>query len=55
MTMDELDELMNDTRKLPRAGDRVAQATALAALEIARQLTLLNQNLAQQNKAASGK
>ena len=46
MTLQELDELMLDTRKLPRAQDKVALHTAIANIEIARQLVILNENLA---------
>ena len=45
MTIKEIDELMEDTRRLPRVPDKVALASALAALEIARQLVILNDNL----------
>lgn len=52
MTLDQIEELIDDTRKLPRAADKVALATALGTLEVARQLTILNKNLADKNKAA---
>lgn len=52
MTLDQIEELIEDTRKLPHAGDRVALATALGTLEVARQLTLLNRNVAEQKKSA---
>ena len=56
MTLEQIDELIEDTRKLARANDKVALASALGTLEVARQLTILNKNLAEQNKAAaSGK
>ena len=56
MTLDELESLIDDTKKLPRAADKVALATALGVLEVARQLTILNKNLAEQKKsAATGK
>ena len=55
MKLEEIEELIEDTRKLPRAADKVALATALGTLEVARQLTLLNRNLAEKNKAAAGK
>ena len=45
MTVKEIEELMDDTKRLPRISDKVALASALAALEIARQLILLNENL----------
>ena len=46
MTLRELDELMLDTKKLPRAQDKVALHSAIASIEIARQLVILNENLA---------
>ena len=46
MNLQELDELMQDTKKLPRAQDKVALHTAIANIEIARQLVILNENLA---------
>jgi len=52
MTLEQIEELIDDTRKLPRAADKVALATALGTLEVARQLTILNKNLADKNKAA---
>ena len=55
MTLEQIDELIEDTKKLSRANDKVALATALGTLEVARQLTILNQNLAEQKKAAAGK
>jgi len=55
MTLDELEELIDDTKKLPRAADKVALATALGVLEVARQLTLLNDNLSEQKKSAGAK
>ena len=59
MTLDQIDELIDDTRKLPRAADKVALAQALGTLEVARQLTILNTTLAQKQsenkKAAAGK
>ena len=45
MTMQELDQLLEDTRRLPRVEDRVGHHTAIAIIEIARQLVLLNQKL----------
>jgi hypothetical protein len=59
MTVKEIEELMEDTRRLPRVPDKVALASALAALEIARQLVILNENLAgatpKAKSAAAGK
>ena len=52
MTLEQIEELIDDTRKLPRAADKVALATALGTLEVARQLTILNKNLADKNKTA---
>lgn len=60
MTLDELETLIDDTKKLPRAADKVALATALGTLEVARQLTILNKTLSEQKSdqkkaAGSGK
>ena len=52
MTLDQIEEMIEDTRKLPRATDKVALAQALGTLEVARQLAILNRNLAEKNKAA---
>jgi hypothetical protein len=46
MTLEEIETLIDDTRRLPRAADKVALATALGVLEVARQLTILNETLA---------
>ena len=54
MTLQEIDELIDDTRRLPRAADKVALHTALGVLEVARQLFLLNAALAG-GKAPQGK
>jgi len=53
MTLDQIEELIEDTRKLPRAADKVALASALGTLEVARQLTILNKTLAGKTKAAA--
>ena len=53
MTQEELETLIEDTKKLPRAADKVALATALGTLEVARQLTILNKHLADKNQSAS--
>jgi hypothetical protein len=45
MTLKELETLMDDTRRLSHANDKVLQAQALASIEIARQLIILNQSL----------
>ena len=57
MTLEQLEELIDDTRKLPRAADKVALATALGTLEVARQLMILNQSRGadQGKKTAAGK
>ena len=58
MTLDELETLIDDTKKLPRAADKVALAQALGTLEVARQLTILNKTLAEEGKtkkAVAGK
>jgi len=49
MTLQQLDELMEDTKKLPRAQDKVALHMTIATIEIARQLVMLNEQLAQPN------
>ena len=58
MTLDQIDELIEDTKKLPRAADKVALAQALGTLEVARQLTILNKTLSQKQsetkKAGAG-
>ncbi len=46
MTVDEIETLIDDTKRLPRAADKVALATALGVLEVARQLSILNSTLA---------
>jgi hypothetical protein len=48
MNKEELDALLEDTRRLARAADKVAQAQAIASIEIARQLIILNEQLAVQ-------
>ena len=45
MTLHELDTLMEDTRRAPRVEDRVAYNMALAVIEIARQLVIINEKL----------
>ncbi len=55
MTLEEIETLIEDTKRLPRAADKVALATALGVLEVARQLTILNATLAQEKKAGAGK
>ncbi len=59
MTLEEIETLIEDTKRLPRAADKVALATALGVLEVARQLSLLNSTLAQEGagkaKAKAGK
>lgn len=55
MDLHEIETLIDDTKKLPRAADKVALAQALGTLEVARQLTILNQHLAEQKKVAAGK
>jgi hypothetical protein len=46
MTVKEIEELIEDTKRLPRATDKVAVNAALASLEIAKQLIILNETLA---------
>jgi len=61
MTVHEIEELIEDTKRLPRATDKVAVNAALATMEIARQLIFLNEHLAASSgspkakTAASGK
>ncbi len=55
MTLEEIETLIEDTKRLPRAADKVALASALGVLEVARQLAILNAGLAQQGKAAKVK
>ncbi len=59
MTLEQIEELIEDTRKLSRANDKVALAQALATLEVARQLMILNQSRGAENgtskKKAAGK
>lgn len=43
MTVREIEELLEETRKLPRAADKVAQHMAIGVLEIARQLAVYNE------------
>jgi hypothetical protein len=52
MTLQEIDQLLEDTRRTPRATDKVALASALGVLEVARQLTLLNEKLAAPQRPA---
>jgi hypothetical protein len=55
MTLDEIETLIDDTKRLARVADKVAQATALGVLEVARQLTIMNAAVAQQSKAGKAK
>ena len=55
MTLEEIDTLIEDTKRLPRAADKVAQATALGVLEVARQLAIMNAAMAQPGKAGKAK
>lgn len=56
MTIREIEELIEDTRKTARSNDKVALSTALGVLEVARQLSILNQTMAGDAKsAAAGK
>lgn len=55
MTLQEIETLIEDTKKLPRAADKVALASALGTLEVARQLAILNNTLAQQDKPQTKK
>ena len=53
MTLNELDQLLEDTLRMPRAQDKVQLNLAIRVIEIARQLTILNANLAGQEKPKS--
>jgi hypothetical protein len=53
MTVEEIETLIDDTRRLPRAADKVALASALGVLEVARQLSILNATLAKANSKAA--
>ena len=55
MTLQQIEALMEDTRRSARVEDKMQQATALGILEVARQLTMLNQTLAKQNGAPKAK
>ncbi len=58
MTLKEIEELLEDTRRTARSNDKVALAAALGTLEVARQLTILNATLAGAEKpkaTAAGK
>ncbi len=55
MTVHEIEELIEDTKRLPRATDKVAVNAALATMEIARQLIMLNENLAAMGGASKSK
>ncbi|HZQ90835.1 MAG TPA: hypothetical protein VFA60_03490 [Terriglobales bacterium] len=46
MTLEELDQLQEDTRRLARVDDRVGHHMAIAVIEIARQLVIMNGMLA---------
>jgi hypothetical protein len=45
MTITELDQLLEDTRRVPRVEDRVGYNMTLAVIEIARQLMILNEKI----------
>ena len=55
MTLQEIEQMMEDTRRAARVDDRMQQTTALALLEIARQLTLQNQRGTVPNGAPKSK
>ena len=46
MTIRELEELMEETRRLSRVSDKSQLNMALGVLEVARQLSILNERLA---------
>ena len=45
MTTREIDEMLDETKRLSRASDKAALNLAIAALEIAKQLMILNETL----------
>ncbi len=55
MILQEIQQLMDDTRRSARVEDKMEQATALGILEVARQLTILNETLKAQNGASKAK
>ncbi len=55
MTLEEIETLIEDTKRLPRAADKVALATALGVLEVARQLAILNSTLVHEGLAKKAK
>ena len=55
MTLEEIETLIDDTKRLARAADKVAQAAALGVLEVARQLTIMNAAVSEQSKAGKAK
>ena len=55
MTLKEIEELIDDTRRTARSNDKVALSAALGILEVARQLSILNQTMAGSAKSKAGK
>ena len=55
MTIEEIDELIDDTRKMPRATDKVSLSMAVGVLEVARQLAILNAALGGGDKKPKAK
>ena len=55
MTIREIDELIDDTRRTARSNDKVALAAALGTLEVARQLAILNGTLAEKEEKPKAK
>ena len=55
MTLKQIDELIEDTRRTARSNDKVALSAALGILEVARQLSILNQTMAGSAKSKAGK
>jgi hypothetical protein len=55
MTLQEIETLMDDTRRAARVDDRMQQTTAIALLEIARQLAIQNQRSTPHNGAPKAK
>lgn len=45
----EIEELLDETKRMARASDKVALNTAIGILEVARQLSILNETLGAAN------
>jgi hypothetical protein len=53
MTIREIEDLLEETRKLSRASDKAQLNMAMGVLEIARQLAMLNEQLGSRPPAAA--